>query len=486
MPACAAASRLTVGGWQPHHAQQPSCCRRRLAPVLTLHRALPGTLLSQRPNPWPASPLPSQVALAAGYLDPEPRELVVPLRKQVVVVVTEAWHVMAFDHNLGLLWEGDVDGASARPAARLHEVAVAISHARVRQGDRGLVVIGGDVALGREGGDGGITGGGGVGGVLDGVLRDELRWEEEQETQRGPPRDRSLGGTARDGGAGVEAGSMLGAGADASRHFDYFAFEGGGGEPRWSHRAGSFQSGELEAAAEELVPQASFKLDADKLAGRHYGELSCREFRGPILRALPHYWGGGGDTRMQAAAFVRHREGVGAQRARLAATAAARDAGEGRARVERGTRRRAPRARAYRQTGQQPVSCLVHVPAVVTSLPPCLPAQHCRARAGAGAFARWLAVWLPQAHPGGCLAQRVAARGAPRCAQWQCQRAGHAPGAGAGGGAPVHRCAAHVNRHGDRAAAAPAWRKPVATRPHLTRDQSQPSLRPDPPRADAV
>lgn len=45
------------------------------------------------------------VAIAAGYIDPLPSELVIALRKQVLVAVTSNWQVMCFDHNLRLLWE---------------------------------------------------------------------------------------------------------------------------------------------------------------------------------------------------------------------------------------------------------------------------------------------------------------------------------------------------------------------------------------------
>jgi len=272
------------------------------------------------------------VALAAGYLDPEPREKVRALRKQVLVVVTASWHVLAFNHNLELMWEADVEGASTRAHAKLHEVAVAITPHRVRGSDRGLVVVGGDVEVGElaaeaEGrGEADAAGAGRAGGVLEGVLQDELRWEAEQgEHARSAPRS----GKGSDASASAAGDTAVGAGADTSRHFDYYAFEGGGGESRWSHRAGAFHDGELEAASEELVPQHSFKLDAEKLAGRHYGELSCREFRESILHALPHMWTRPADTRLEEAAFVRHREGVGAQKTQLARAAAARAATTG-------------------------------------------------------------------------------------------------------------------------------------------------------------
>ncbi len=44
------------------------------------------------------------IALATGYIDMPPRELVRAPRKQVLVVVTANLHVHCFDHNLRLLW----------------------------------------------------------------------------------------------------------------------------------------------------------------------------------------------------------------------------------------------------------------------------------------------------------------------------------------------------------------------------------------------
>jgi hypothetical protein len=43
--------------------------------------------------------------MAVGFIDPEPREKVRPPRKQVLVVVTASLQVLAFDHNLALMWE---------------------------------------------------------------------------------------------------------------------------------------------------------------------------------------------------------------------------------------------------------------------------------------------------------------------------------------------------------------------------------------------
>lgn len=50
--------------------------------------------------------------MAAGYVEPQPSELVRALRKQVLVVVTANWNVLCFDHNLKLLWS---HGIAVRP-----------------------------------------------------------------------------------------------------------------------------------------------------------------------------------------------------------------------------------------------------------------------------------------------------------------------------------------------------------------------------------
>jgi hypothetical protein len=293
---------------------------------------------SASPTPTPL-PTPNQVALAAGYLDPEPREKVRAPRKQVLVVVTAGWRVLAFDHNLALMWEGDAEGGPGRGRARPHEVAVTVMPHRVRAADRGLIVVGGDVEVGAGAADadGGrpaaAEGAGRAGGVLEGVLQEELKWEAGGGGGGGGAASGSAakdgGEGGKDAGAGAAAGTALGAGADASRHFDYYAFEGATGEARWSHTAGSFHGGELEAAAEELTPQHSFRLDAEKLAGRHYGELSCRDFRESVLHSLPHYWGRPEDTRLEEAHFVRHREGLGERKRDLARAGAARAAAAG-------------------------------------------------------------------------------------------------------------------------------------------------------------
>jgi hypothetical protein len=43
-----------------------------------------------------------------------------------------------------------------------------------------------------------------------------------------------------------------------SRHFSYYAFEGGKGESVWKHASGAFHK-DLEASSDELQPQEDYR-----------------------------------------------------------------------------------------------------------------------------------------------------------------------------------------------------------------------------------
>ncbi len=64
--------------------------------------------------------------MSVGYIDAEPKEKVRPPRKQVLVVVTAGWHVLAYDHNLRLMWETAI-GESFPEHAHMREVRVQCS-----------------------------------------------------------------------------------------------------------------------------------------------------------------------------------------------------------------------------------------------------------------------------------------------------------------------------------------------------------------------
>ena len=68
-------------------------------------------------------------------------------RKGVVVVVTEGWHVVCFDHNLRVMWERAL-GEDFPRHAKPREAAVLVTAAAVFEGDRGTVIVGGRVDSG--------------------------------------------------------------------------------------------------------------------------------------------------------------------------------------------------------------------------------------------------------------------------------------------------------------------------------------------------
>ena len=45
---------------------------------------------------------------------------------------------------------------------------------------------------------------------------------------------------------------------------------------------------DTEHLSEELMPALDFRMDAAALEARHFGEVSCRDFRESVLAVLPH------------------------------------------------------------------------------------------------------------------------------------------------------------------------------------------------------
>eukprot|EP00884_Botryococcus_braunii_P007301 jgi/Botrbrau1/16572/Bobra.0068s0003.2 len=235
--------------------------------------------------------------MGTGYLDALPAEFVRAPRKQVLVVVTAKWEVLCFDHNLNLMWKNSIlaDVPHIENMAA-KEVAIHISNHSMVKGDRGVVVVGASAELGAV-----ADLADSVGGANDDVLNRELALERARERFK---YGKEAGAHLADIDQSVHAGEK---GIDITRHFSYYAFSGSDGALRWKHEPEDFHRnvGELR---EEIIPQHNYRLDAKSLNSRHYGEVSCRNFRESILAALPHRWDRRSDTRFQLAHFVHHRE----------------------------------------------------------------------------------------------------------------------------------------------------------------------------------
>lgn len=210
------------------------------------------------------------------------------IRKGVVVVVTEGWHVVCFDHNLNVLWEHALGEGFAKLGVPL-EAAAIVTDVAVFEGDRGLVVIGG--RSGTHVTHGGVHSSTDFSAEHHDPLAEELEIEHDVKTHRGGRKENQKESTK------------------TANHFNYYAFETATGDLRWKHESRDFHR-DLGVLRDTLTPQHAHKLDAEAVEnqeGRHFGEASCREFRESFVKQLPHAWDRREDTHMSVASFHHHK-----------------------------------------------------------------------------------------------------------------------------------------------------------------------------------
>ncbi|GMH45150.1 hypothetical protein BSKO_13107 [Bryopsis sp. KO-2023] len=245
------------------------------------------------------------VALAAGFLDPPPIELVRRPRKAVLVVVTSDWLVTCFDHNLKPLWEKYIHDDIPQHAV-IEEIAISISNHTMYGGDRGLIVIGGSMRFGATLEEEEALG------AAKGIQEEDpfeaelQREEQEQQHARSHDGTREVDDVVNTNGQGV----------DTSVHFSYYAYEGGKGHVRWNHQGSDFHRN-MDVLKDNLIPQVNYRLDAESLEARHYGEVSCREYRESVLHSLPHQWTNREDTKLVLSHFAKHKPGKGSKKKSL-------------------------------------------------------------------------------------------------------------------------------------------------------------------------
>jgi hypothetical protein len=83
------------------------------------------------------------IRMSSGYLIPFNESNV---RQQVIIVVTDSYAVLCFDHNLKLLWESSIL-QYVPPSLYLSEIAIAVTSIPLRINDKGSVFIGGRFSL---------------------------------------------------------------------------------------------------------------------------------------------------------------------------------------------------------------------------------------------------------------------------------------------------------------------------------------------------
>lgn len=221
------------------------------------------------------------VALAAGYLDPPPGSAPggKKYRKAVIVVVTAGWTVLCYDHNLKLLWENNVQEDWPH-GAHMKEVAILITNQTLKHEHRGMVVVGGSVEITPQ--------------LLDPLEEEEDLEHEEARHRRAADNKEALEDVSGDA-AGLK-----------DRHFSYYAFAGDTGHLWWKHESKDNHR-DASLLIGQLLPQHNYKLDANSLNTRHFGEVECREYRESILGVVPHKWERRDDTFFQLAHFRKHR-----------------------------------------------------------------------------------------------------------------------------------------------------------------------------------
>ncbi|KAG0462172.1 hypothetical protein HPP92_020648 [Vanilla planifolia] len=212
------------------------------------------------------------VAMAAGYVDRSYKHG--EKRKQVLVVVTSGWSVMCFDHNLKKLWENNLQEDFPH-GAHHREVAITISNYTLRNGDAGLVIVGGRMEMHHH--------------TMD-LFEESLLSDKNDELYHRSAIEKEAAGNSS---------------AVDLHHFSFYAFAGRSGSIRWTRKLENTQAEPTDAL--KLIPQHNYKLDAHALNSRHPGEFECREFRESILGVMPHRWDRREDTSLELAHFRRHK-----------------------------------------------------------------------------------------------------------------------------------------------------------------------------------
>ena len=251
------------------------------APALVLSEVDLGALLDSTTTTTNAEPVTIK-ALSSGSITPRPKDLVRAPRKQIVVAVTTAGHVVVLDHNLKLLWKVAL---IASEFVELEEVAVMITDHAVNKGDRGLIVIGARFEPD----------------AYDEA--DENDFEEIDAVTKGRAAKSKMDEVVSD------------------RHFSYYAYSGDSGQLRWKHEAMDFHRDLIGLQESTVSTQHTLHAAAQLAEGIHYGEASCREYREAVLAALPHNWHSARDTHMKLAHFHRHKAHHGALKQQLSTLA---------------------------------------------------------------------------------------------------------------------------------------------------------------------
>lgn len=214
----------------------------------------------------PENRIAQPVVLETGFITPY--QSMMQIRKQIIIIVTNDWHVMCFDSDLTLLWEValplQVDLIDE--AYSVKSLGVLITSHSVHKNSGGLVIIGGNFA------------------------------HKTHHTKELPVENFDEQGNRT-----VEVKSIVEE-QESLTHFSTFAVSAFNGTMRWHHLPGDF--GEQKHEIKDHVTEHHWKLGLRKNR-KHAGEAHWRLYSKEFSNYLPHLWANNQHTRLTLGRFAK-------------------------------------------------------------------------------------------------------------------------------------------------------------------------------------
>lgn len=230
---------------------------------------LPHVVVKQRAVlPINVSEISRPVAMETGFT--VPYSSMMQIRKQIVVVATDDWQVLCYDHNLELLWHKRLmDVSHVRETYTVKAMGILITPHNVKKKDQGMVIVGGSFThLAHTPPDTTTT-----------IKHSVNKTEEKQENS-----------------------------TDDNRltHFSSFAVSALDGMSRWHHLPGDF--GEIATNIKDIHGDHHWKL-ALKRHRLHVGEAPWTMYKKEFSEFTPHLWVNLDDTKLTLGRFRKTEEG---------------------------------------------------------------------------------------------------------------------------------------------------------------------------------
>ncbi|EGG15798.1 hypothetical protein DFA_09466 [Cavenderia fasciculata] len=241
------------------------------------------------------------VALKTGYTTPSGTAA---NREQVIVVVLDDWSVLCYNSRLKPLWESFIIDDIPKNHY-LSEIAIDIIPINLKEGDQGLIVLGGRLE----------PVGNGVGHkphVMPAIGIDPKKYMDNDYLSDGEftgydPNEEDVGGGEHQG-EGHDHKDEGGLHGRDESHFSYYALDAKTGAKRWSHEENDFKPKNVHLDEEyHGEKRHSYKQHIISLMD-HEGEVNWKLFKDNMLDQLPHSWSSRYDTKLQSNHFTKSKK----------------------------------------------------------------------------------------------------------------------------------------------------------------------------------